>query len=178
MRAGFWTVQVVCLGCGLLGLGIVVQARASGHGGLCQGQIVEEQQSDDSWRATSHICSGFCPPPGTGNRVECEKAVSGPFKQRGSHCVLPYTCACVTYGPDPRQPGAEMVILTQFDRVDPQDPGSPIVCDVEGEYEDPADPPLHIGCDGHCPGPVCRTNPETTLIVPGVSVRAPGCICP
>ena len=165
------------LGCLLLLVGGVTQALASGNNGLCSGQIKEEKKNK-VWRATGHICAGLCPVPAPPQHTDCELAISGSSRQYGGKVEFPYACACVTYGPDPRWPGSEMVIMTQFDRVDPADPQSDLECDVESWWPYGASDARTIGCNGHCPGALCRKNPQAVNITNGVRVRAPGCICP
>jgi len=181
MRFESFSIVAVGLGFLLFVAGFVTESSASGNGGLCGGQIREELQSNGTWKATGHICAGICPEPGPGLRVECELTKSGPMKQSGGHMVHSRMCACVTYGPDPD--GGMMIIHTQMDpfnpdEYDPDDPNSKPACDVESEWESGEVVPQEIQCDGQCPGAQCRTNSNAVVIVPGVRVRAPGCVCP
>jgi hypothetical protein len=173
MRQNAFPSLAAVLGLALTSIGLVSEAMAMGNGGTCQGQIVETKQSSGAWVVTGSVCSGFCPPVPPPQRVSCENTSSGPSQIMGGQVVFPKVCGCVTYGPDPRWPGSEMVVAVQIDTIDPNNPQS-ILCDVEtrvttgGQFHSAV-------CDFFCPQGSC-TQGQGQLIVPTVRVRT--CHCP
>lgn len=174
MRLNSLSLLAVVLGLTLTSIGFVSEATAMGNNGTCQGQIVETKQPSGAWVVTGSVCSGFCPAVPPPQRVACENTTSGPSQIMGGQVVFPKVCGCVTYGPDPRWPGSEMVVAVQIDRVDPGNPQSDILCDVE--TRETAGGQFHSAiCDFYCPQGSCTQGPAQ-LIVPTVRVRT--CHCP